>query len=159
MPIRFRLCFSTSSLSTSPLASVSDDEPDELVVLDDREPSIVSTLFFLNTLWRLYALLLSLFLCCGDRLYTPVFILFIDSAIVVAWIMHRRRQPNDFIYLESNKKHTIIKEGCTIMSVGDNMQGKVNYEKWAQASVLVIGPHCSELLLYATNDKENVTLI
>ena len=44
------------------------------------------------------------------------------------------------------------------MSVGDNMQGKVNYEKWAQASVLVIGPHRSELLLYATNDKQNVTL-
>jgi len=43
--------------------------------------------------------------------------------------MHRRRPFNEFIYLESNKKHTIIKEGRTIMSGGDNMQGKVNYKK------------------------------
>ena len=56
----------------------------ELVVFDERDPSIVSTLFFLNAIWRLYALLLSLLLCCGDKLYTPVFILFIESAIVAA---------------------------------------------------------------------------
>ena len=73
--------------------------------------------------------------------------------------MHRRRQTNEFIYLESNKTYIIIKEGRTIMSGGDNMQGKVNYKKWARASVLVIGLHGSELLLYATNDKQNVTVI
>ena len=72
--------------------------------------------------------------------------------------MHRRRPFNEFIYLESNKTYTIIKEGRTIMSGGDNMQGKVNYKKWAHMSVVVFRPHGSELLLYATNDKQNVTL-
>ena len=43
--------------------------------------------------------------------------------------MHRRRPFNEFIYLESNKKRTIIKDGRTIMSGGDNMQGKVNDKK------------------------------
>ena len=43
--------------------------------------------------------------------------------------MHRRRPFNEFIYLESNKKDKIIKEGRKIMSGGDNMQGKVNYKK------------------------------
>ena len=43
--------------------------------------------------------------------------------------MHRRRQTNEFIYLESNKTYTIMKEGRTIMSGGDNMQGKVNDKK------------------------------
>ena len=45
------------------------------------------------------------------------------------------------------------------MSGGDNMQGKVNYKKWAHMSVVVFRPHGSELLLYATNDKQNVTVI
>ena len=44
------------------------------------------------------------------------------------------------------------------MSGGDNMQGKVNYKKWAHMSVVAIRPHGSELLSYATNDKQNVTL-
>ena len=43
--------------------------------------------------------------------------------------MHRRRPFNEFIYLEGNKKDKMIKEGRTIMSGGDNMQGKVNYKK------------------------------
>ena len=40
------------------------------------------------------------------------------------------------------------------MSGGDNMQGKVNYKKWAHMSVVVFRPHGSELLLYQKNDKQ-----